>query len=66
MEGRGTSIFGRSTFLAAGAAGALASTTGAGGASTSGSGRASNSGREGAAKGNSLRGSQLTTCMADR
>ncbi|MNT29451.1 hypothetical protein D3C72_1651900 [compost metagenome] len=64
-DGRGTSIFGRSTGRAAavcsGASACGADTTGA---STSGSGMSSSSGRDGAAKGNSVRGSQLTTCMA--
>jgi len=61
-DGRGTSIFGRS----AGALGAtIALTTGrviTG--SAGGSGSTSSSGREGAANGNSVRGNQLTTCMA--
>ncbi|MNP29096.1 hypothetical protein D3C76_1221060 [compost metagenome] len=66
-DGRGTSIFTRSAGFTAGVAGVVgASTTGTGAtdATTSASGGSSSSGREGAAKGNSVRGSQLTTCMA--
>ena len=61
-EGRGTSIFGRSAGLP-GATAALTTgrvMTGSAG----GSGSTSSSGREGAANGSSVRGNQLTTCMA--
>jgi len=62
--GRGTSIFTRSAGLAAGSTGVCATGAGVTGATTNGSGVSSSSGRDGAAKGNSVRGSQLTTCMA--
>jgi hypothetical protein len=62
--GRGTSIFTRSVGRTGGSACLSPTGTGAIGVSTTGSGACSSSGRDGAAKGNSVRGSQLTTCMA--
>ncbi len=61
-EGLGTSIFGRSAGLP-GATAALTAGLAITG-SAGGSGSTSSSGREGAANGNSVRGNQLTTCMA--
>ncbi|MCY1444266.1 hypothetical protein D9M71_607260 [compost metagenome] len=63
-DGRGTSIFTRSAGLTTGVTGVSATTAGTTGAASAGSGISSSSGRDGAAKGNSVRGSQLTTCMA--
>ncbi|MDA3135827.1 hypothetical protein HG619_02970 [Pseudomonas syringae] len=72
-EGRGTSTLGRSGCRAIGStfdvsAGAVCSAGEAAGAtrctSTGGGNGTSSCGRDGAANGSSVRGSQLTTCMA--
>jgi len=63
-DGLGTSIFGRSVGLLGAAAGLTEGLMISG--TTGGSGSTSSSGREGAANGSSVRGTQLTTCMAVR